>query len=108
MFEAYKIGGDDAFDIGCYPDVKSEVTIMSTHLNRLQGDHKAEIVVSFLKDHCIRTIWFRGNEDVVKMLTSGFLATRHIESLFNSCKHNRKFLADFEHYISLALVSREQ
>jgi hypothetical protein len=104
MFAAYPIKDTDMFLIDRYPEVGSELFVICKHLNDMKGDHKAEIVISFLKDHSIRTAWFTGNDDVVKMITSGFLKTNHSEALFASCRHNRAFADDFERYISSLLV----
>jgi hypothetical protein len=104
MFEVYTIKDTDTFDIHRYPEVESEIVIISKHLNKLQANHKSEIVISFLKDHCIRTAWLKDNAEVAKMMTSGFLNTRQTESLFNTCKHNNRFLTGFEQYISSTLI----
>ena len=106
MFKSYTVKDADTFDIHRYPDVKSEIEVISKHLGKVQADHKTEIVISFLKDHCITTAWLQGNEGVVKMMTSGFFNTRQTETLFNACRHNRGFLEGFEQYISSILQSR--
>ena len=106
MFKTYRINEQDNFDIHRYPEVESEIGFVSRHLKELQTDHKTEIVISFLKDHCISTAWLESNEGVVKIITSGFLNTRQTEALFSACKHHSRFLADFEHYISLTLLNK--
>jgi hypothetical protein len=100
----YEVTEDQKFDLQFYPEVQRELVIISNHLKQMKGDHKAEIVISFLKDHCIKTEWFKENDDVIKLITSRFFGTEHIEALFKGCKANRVFLNDFERCISTSLV----
>lgn len=102
MFEVYKIDEADLFDIHRYPDIEAEMKTVSQHLNNRQ-DHKAEMIISFLKDHCITASWLQGNEEFVKMIRSGFLGMSKTEALFNACKQNRKFEEGLERYIVSAL-----
>lgn len=100
----YEVSAQDTFQLQFYPKVENELVIISRHLKQMPGDHKVEIVISFLKDHCIRTEWFKENDDVIKLITSRFLDTAHIEALFNGCKDNRAFRNDFEICISATLA----
>ena len=84
----YEVREKDTFQLERYPEVQRELVVISRHLKQMPGDHKAEIVISFLKDHCIRTEWFSENDDVVKLITSRFLDTEHIEALFKACQNN--------------------
>ena len=104
MFEIQRINDSETFDISRYPEVESEMAIISKHLHNLRADHKTEIVISFLKDHSIKTSWLVESDKVVKMMRSGFFKTSSIETLFTACKHNARFLEEFERYIRLALV----
>lgn len=100
----YEVREEDKFDLQFYSEVEHELTIISRHLRQMTGNHKAEIVISFLKDHCIRTEWFKENDDVIKLITSRFLDTEHIEALFKGCRNNREFLNDFERCISTSVA----
>ena len=104
MFIMYEVSARDTFQLQFYPEVQNELVTISRHLKQMPGDHKAEIVISFLKDHCIRTEWFKGNDDVIKLITSRFLDTEHIEALFNGCKNNSAFTNNFERCILAALT----
>lgn len=99
----YEVTENHKFDLQFYPEVQRELAIISNHLKQMTGDHKAEIVISFLKDHCIRTEWFKENDDVIKLITSRLLRTEHIEALFKGCKTNHIFINDFERCISTSL-----
>ena len=96
----YSIGENDKFSALRYPDVMSEIKGLRESLVAFDNAHKAEIVISMLKDHSIKTEWLTDNERLAKLFTSGSLATSHIESLFNSCRHNKKFTTGLEKYIT--------
>lgn len=100
----YEVRERDIFQLQFYPEVQNELVVISKRLKQMPGDHKTEIVISFLKDHCIKTEWFRNNGDVIKLITSRFFNTEHIEALFNGGKSNRAFISDFEKCISALLV----
>lgn len=100
----YEVKKQDAFQLQFYPEVQKELVIISGHLKQVSGNHKAEIVISFLKDHCIRTDWFEENNDVIKLITSRFFITEHMEALFNGSKGHTRFIAEFENCISKSLA----
>jgi len=100
----YEIKEQDTFDLRFYPEVQNELLVITRHLKQLPGDHKAEIVISYLKDHCIATPWFKGNNDIIKFITSRQLDTPHMEALFNGCRNNRVFRNDFERCITTSLA----
>ena len=104
FFMIYEVNEGDTFDFRFYPEVQSELVAIARHLKQIPGDHKAEIVISYLKDHCIKTDWFKENEDVIRLITSRFLTTSHIEALFNGGRKNRVFVIDFERFILSSLA----
>jgi hypothetical protein len=104
MVALYEIKDTDRFLDTLYPHVMGEIVIICKHLKEIPGNRKAEIVISFLKDHCIRTEWINDNDYVVKFITSNTLKTEHIEALFNGCQNNREFVNDFERCITASFA----
>lgn len=100
----YQVKELDTFQLQFYPEVERELVIISTHMKQVPGHHKAEIVISFLKDHCISMEWFKENDNVIKLITSRFLDTEHIEALFKVCRGNSVFTNDFERCIRTSLA----
>ena len=103
LFTQYTIKETDSFSEDRYPRVALEVEGLQSSLREIKSDHKMEIVISLLKDHCIKTEWLDGNKQLAHMLTSGFLRTSQLEQLFDSCKQHKKFLSDLETYIATRL-----
>lgn len=96
MFTQYTINDTDFFDELKYPLVSREIDGLRHDLRKFRSYEKTKIVISMLKDHCIKTEWLDRNTQLAKLLTSGFLSTAQLESLFSSCKHNVKFTSGLE------------
>lgn len=91
--EARKFNSDD------YPVMVAELATMIKDLHQVPIYFKKDIIVSYLKDHCVKTEWINANPVLVKMITSGVLATSHLEKMFEGCRWNSAFRADLEKYI---------
>lgn len=99
LFAHYAVKEIDIFDERLYPEVVNEINQLHGKLCEIQSAFKVRIIISFLKDHSIKTEWIEDNKQLTWMLTKGFLNTSHVESLFSSCKHNKKFLSGLEEFI---------
>lgn len=100
MFAQYAVNAIDHFDERLYPHVVGEINQLQGSLCEIHSANKARVIISLLKDHCIKTEWLDDNKQLAWMLTTGMLPTSHVESLFNCCKHNKKFLSEFENFIT--------
>ncbi|MGC1241340.1 MAG: hypothetical protein WA874_07120 [Chryseosolibacter sp.] len=101
MYINYIINDSDTFDQNHYDDVVVELTSLNKNIAHIESNAKSEIVISFLKDHCIQTDLLTGNKKLAETITSGFLKMHHTESLFQSCQGNKIFLKDFEAYVRM-------
>jgi hypothetical protein len=87
-----------------YPNAMHELAALIQGISQIPVYFKVEIIISFLKDHNLKTNWVEGNPALTRMITSGFFKTAHLESLFESCRHNKVFLNDFEAYIKRQIL----
>lgn len=97
-YSSYNVTDPQHFDAAEYPLVSGELKLLKQALFYIPGAHKADIFISFLKDHCIKSTWVADNPSVVRLALSGGLSTSHIERLFTSCRQNTGFLQEFEDY----------
>jgi hypothetical protein len=93
------IGEIEKFDPNNYPKIVAELTTMLASLKLIPVYFKREMVISYLKDHCMRTEWIAANPNLAALITSGNLATTHLEMLFESCRWNKSFRTDLERYV---------
>lgn len=105
-YSSYNLTDPQHFNAADYPFVLGELKLMSQALCNIPGTHKADIFISFLKDHCIKAAWVADNPSVVRLALSGGLSTSHIERLFTSCRQNTGFLEEFEDYFKSALSEK--
>lgn len=89
-----------------YPHAIHELTVLIQGISDIAIYYKVEIIVSYLKDHCLKTAWIDANPALTRMITSGFFKMSNLESLFDSCRNNKVFCNDFEEYISRQLLMR--
>lgn len=99
MFHNYTIENTDRFAGEAYPEVVKEVAALTHHIGHISGRDKADMVISFLKDHCLASKWVLENRSLAQAITADTLEASHIESLFACCRANKLFLGDFEAYI---------
>jgi hypothetical protein len=96
----------EKFSPANYPKAFHELSVLNQGISHIAIYFKVEIIISYLKDHSLKTAWIEANPALTRMLTCGFFKTSHLESLFESCRNNKVFLYDFEEYISRLLLMR--
>jgi hypothetical protein len=99
MNNKHNILSTDGFKKDLYPQVVREINDICAGIARVPGEYKSEVLISFLKDHCIKIEWLVDNAKFIKVITSRSLKSSHTESLFESCRSNKIFLKGFEAYI---------
>lgn len=98
MYKKYDIDSDSIFTPSDYADIAKIIEDLNTETKDMSGDHKAEIIISFLKDHKIKSTWVAANPGLVSFLRSAkHLST--LEILFESCKSYSSFSAGLESYL---------
>jgi hypothetical protein len=96
----------EMFSPANYPKAFHELSVLNQGISHIAIYFKVEIIISYLKDHSLKTDWVEGNPALSGMITSEFFKTSHLESLFESCRNNKVFLYDLEGYISRLLLMR--
>ncbi len=104
QYNKYLIKNTDQFDPEYFASIIDEVDSINERTKHLPTSFKAEIIVSFLKDHSMEKEWMKANPQLTELVTSGTLFTGSIESLFNSCRHNPVFRQHLELYITKGLA----
>ncbi|MEJ1241962.1 hypothetical protein WBG78_27700 [Chryseolinea sp. T2] len=79
-----------------HPEAFGEIKVMAHQVAEIPGDYKPEMLISFLRDHSLKTEWLDGNELLVRLITSGSMKTYQTERLFQQRRANKLFIADLE------------
>ncbi len=98
MYNSYTITGAQHFDAAEYPLVVSEIELLSRDFLNMPGDHKADMLISYLKNHSIKNDWIDANPQAAKLTISNRFSTGEIESLFTAGRQYPGFLSEFEEY----------
>jgi len=98
-FNYSNVGETGKFNSDDYPTMVAELTLMLKDLHQVPIYFKKDIIISYLKDHSVRTEWIEAKQNLVKILRSGGLATAHLEKKFEGCRWNTPFRTDLERYI---------
>jgi hypothetical protein len=106
MFNTYIIGDNEGFIPKNFPGIVQELKLIKERISHLAIYFKAEIIVSYLRDHSLQTAWIAGNPPLAKLVTSGALQTSQLEGLFESCRSNKPFLKDLEAYMQIQLLKK--
>jgi len=104
----YIIKDNEKFSPENHPGVVHELSDLIQEISHTSIYYKVEIIVSFLKDHSLKTAWIEANPALTQMVTSGLFKTSHLESLFESCRRNKAFCNEFEEYIGRQLLMRRR
>ena len=80
-YNKYLVKIDDRFDPESFPSVSEEVISIRQRIEHLPSFYKADIIVSFLKDHSLQDNWIKGNPELVELITSGSLFSASISVL---------------------------
>lgn len=86
------------FDPADYPLVVNELKCLSQEFLSIPGVHKADMLISYLRHHSIKTIWIKSDPEAAKLVISNRLQTDNIERLFAMCLPCPGFLKEFEQY----------
>ncbi|THU40455.1 hypothetical protein FAM09_11380 [Niastella caeni] len=95
----------EKFSPANYPKAFHELSVLNQGISHIAIYFKVEIIISYLKDHSLKTDWVEANPALSRIITSGFFKTSNLESLFESCRNNKAFLTDFENHISKELLA---
>lgn len=99
MNSNYTLTNTAVFNQIDYPHIKEELVLFKQSTVALPNDHKATMLISFAKDHMIRSDYVHTYPELVSYITSRQIAIKHLEHLFESCRTNVSFQKDFEIYI---------
>ncbi len=107
IYSSFNVTDPQHFKAVEYPRVVLEMELLRQALVDMPEAYKADIFISYLKDHCINSAWVSDNPVVTRQALSENLATTHIERLFNSCRQNTEFLSEFEDYFKNVMSGKQ-
>ncbi|MBD0376508.1 MAG: hypothetical protein ICV51_12855 [Flavisolibacter sp.] len=98
-FTKYLIKDSDEFHSANYPNLVSELACIHKALTNVPNAFRANIIISYTKDHSLNLEWIKANPEFAQLVTSGALPISNIEALFEASTKNLVFRQQFEEYL---------
>ena len=98
-YQRYLIRPTDHFDPASYPFLEEKIPFLKVELDKIFSAHRTEMIISYFKEHYIKSEWEISNPGLVEMINSKALALSDFEELFESCKKNTVFTTELETYL---------
>ncbi len=98
---------ENVFDENELPEIMKELSALSKRAANTPVYFKAEIIISFLKNHSLKNESIEANPVLAQLMISGSSTTKHIESLFESYRGKKNFLLAYESYLTAQVLSLE-
>lgn len=97
---------EDLFNPEKTPEMVKELSALNEGTAHTPIYFKAEIIISYLKNHSLKNEWITANPKLTDMMINGFFKTIHIESLFEYCRMNQPFRRSYEKYIQQQVLNK--
>jgi hypothetical protein len=99
FYKKYLVKDTDHFDPDHFPELMEDIDTIHVGMDATPTALNAEMLLSFLKSHSIRTEWVNANPQLAEMISSKSLPITGLEALFESCTENRDFRIQLEEHI---------
>ena len=106
LFNKFDTENTEIFNAGALPGMVNELAAVIQGIEDSPVYFKPQIIISYLKNHSIKTDWINANPELTAIIISGSLSTIYMESLFERHSTNKPFLEDFEAYIKGRILTR--
>lgn len=103
-YKKYLVKETDKFDPQRFSFVTDDIEAIRKQTEEVSSSFKAEIIISFLKNHSLENEWITANPALTGLVKSGTLSGGNIESLFESSNSNPYFRKQMEDFITKGLT----
>lgn len=98
-YQRYLVSESDKFNADNFPKVIEEMDAISKLIITTFTGFNIEMLISFLKDHCMDAIWVKNHPVPAEMISNRELGLDNTEALFKSSIGNKNFRKGLEEYI---------
>jgi hypothetical protein len=96
---------EDVFNPDKAPEMMKELSAINKGTAHIPVYFKAEIIISYLKNHSLKNEWIVANPKLADIMINGYFKTKYIESLFEYCRMNQSFTHSYENYIQQQVLT---
>ena len=87
------------FNIDDFTTLKKDIKTISDSLSQINKEYAVDIIISFTRDHTIKSEWIKCNTTVNNLVTKKKIPLDLIEYIFKESRNYPRFRIDFENYI---------
>lgn len=84
--------------------LEDEIRLIRSKIGNAKYDYVSEIIISFARDHTIKTFLAEKNQEFVEMVVSKQIPIGTLTRLFEESKGNEEFRTDLENYLTNTLA----
>lgn len=95
----FTLKNNEIFEPGRFASIREEIILINERTASLPAAFKANIIVTFLKDHSLSNEWIKANPQLTRSVTGGSLFTGAAEALFEASKGNILFQKQLETFL---------
>lgn len=100
IYTKYLVRESDHFHAHNFPQIESDMDAINKAISKASPEFNKEMLLSFLKDHSMRTENIEANPVLAEMISSKSLPISNLEALFESCKTNIVFRKQLEEFVT--------
>lgn len=102
-YPTFLVQPEDKFDSFNYPQLVQDLHQINEASANVPQKLKAEILISFTKNHSLKNDWIAANPKFAALITSGALPIGNIASLFEASVKNSLFQKQFELFLQQSI-----
>ena len=87
------------FNIDDFANLKKDINTISNNLSQINKNYAVDIIISFTRDHTIKSEWIKSNPTVNNLVTKKKIPLDLMEYMFKESSNYPGFRNDFENYI---------
>lgn len=99
MYHKFLVKETDRFDPANFPQLETSLEHIVTQLNREPAGPKADMLLSFVMDHCISSQQVVDHPTLATLISTKTLQLGCVEDLFESSRNNPSFKQELEAHI---------
>jgi hypothetical protein len=99
-YSKYLIKDNDQFVPYEYPQIEEDLDSLVASMAKMPSSQNTEMLLSFVKDHQMRSDWVNANQELAEMICTKSLPIKNLEALFASSSKNLSFRRQLEAYIT--------
>lgn len=107
MFQKFLIRNTSQFIPSDFPQLEESLQQVATQLAGKYEGPKTEMILSYVKDHSIRSQQVKDHPELAKLISSGSLPLYVIETLFDSSRPHPVFRKQLEEYVKGYLTEKD-